>query len=53
MPDMSEYHETEDQMEGRADSQRKAEKEGDVPPRRKALVDPRTGLKYPVENDVV
>lgn len=28
MPDMSEYHETEDEMEGRADSQRKAEKEG-------------------------
>jgi hypothetical protein len=29
MPDMSEYHETEDEMEGRCDSQRKAEKEGE------------------------
>ena len=51
MPDMSEYPDTEDQMEGRADSMRKAEKEGDVPPRRKAIVDPRTGCKYPVEED--
>jgi hypothetical protein len=33
MPDMSEYHETEDQMEGRCDSQRKAEKEGGDFPR--------------------
>lgn len=27
MPDMSEFHETEDQMEGRCDAQRKSEKE--------------------------
>ena len=48
MPDMSEYHETEEEMEDRCDAQRKAEKE-EVPPRRRAWVDPRTGLKYPAE----
>ena len=53
MPDMSEYHETEEEMEDRADSQRKAEKEGEVPPRRRAWVDPRTGLKYPAEDSDV
>ncbi len=53
MPDMSEFHETEEEMDDRCDAQRKAEKEGGeaVSPRRKAVVDPRTGLKYPEDSE--
>ena len=49
MPDMSEFHESEEEMEDRCDAQRGSEKLDirPAPPRRRAVVDPRTGLKYP------